>query len=192
MSPTLNTLAALLLGFAFGFVLQKGGLTKYHKIAGVFRFADLTVLKFLLSALVTGAVAVRALQAAGVAGPVPVTDTYLLGNLAGGMLHGVGMALVGFCPGTIVAGAGEGQLDNLLFGIPGLFLGALGFGWAWPAFFPALHRIGALGRVTFAEVLHVSPALLVLSLSLVTGVVFYLVERWPRRGPPLRRPAAGP
>lgn len=178
----MNILAPLLIGFVFGFVLQKGGLTKYHQVAGVFRFADLTVLKFLLSALVTGAVAIRVLQAAGVAGPIPVTDTYLLGNLLGGMLHGVGMALVGFCPGTVVAGAGEGRLDNLVFGIPGLFAGALAFGWAWPAFFPALSRVGALGRVTFGEILHASPALLVLVLALVVLVIFYLVERWPRSG----------
>jgi hypothetical protein len=102
------------------------------------------------------------------------------------------MALVGFCPGTIVAGAGEGRLDNLLFGIPGLFVGALAFGWAWPAFFPALHEIGALGRITFAELLHGSPALLVLVLALVVAVVFYLVERWPGRRPPLTGRAAGP
>jgi len=44
---------------------------------------------------VTGAITVRLLQAAGLAGPIPVTDTYLLGNLLGGMLHGIGLARVG-------------------------------------------------------------------------------------------------
>jgi hypothetical protein len=179
----MNVLVPVLLGFAFGFVLQKGGLTQYPKVAGVFRFAELTVLKFLLSALVTGAIAIRVLTAAGVVAAVPVSDTYLLGNLVGGMLHGVGMALVGFCPGTIVAGAGEGRLDNLVFGIPGLFTGALAFGWAWPAFFPALSRIGALGRITFGELIHASPALLVLLFALMVLILFYLVERWPTGRP---------
>jgi hypothetical protein len=179
-------LAPLLLGFAFGFVLQKGGLTQYRKVSGVFTFGELTVLKFLLSALITGAVAVRVLQSAGVGDLVPVTNTYLLGNAVGGLLHGVGMALLGFCPGTVLAGAGEGRLDNLVFGVSGLFAGALAFGWAWPAFFPALSRVGALGRVTLGEVLHASPALLVLVFALVVAIIFYLVERGAGHGKPAR------
>ena len=174
-------MTALLLGMAFGFVLQKGGLTRYHKVAGVFTFDDLTVLEFLLSALVSGAITIRILQAFGIAGPIPVTDTYLLGNLVGGMIHGVGMALSGFCPGTVIAGAGEGRLDNLVFGVPGLFAGALFFGWAWPSFFPALARVGALGHVTFGDVAHVNPWLACLILAEIAFLVLYLVERWPRR-----------
>ena len=181
-------LAPLLIGFAFGVLLQKGGLTQYRKVAGVFTFSELTVLKFLLSALVTGAVAVRALSAAGIGEIVPVTNTYLLGNAVGGLLHGFGMALLGFCPGTVLAGAAEGRLDNLAFGIPGLFCGALAFGWAWPAFFPVLSRVGALGRVTFGEVLHASPALLVLVFALMVAIVFYLIERVAGHGKPARSP----
>jgi uncharacterized membrane protein len=177
----MTTLAPLLLGLAFGFVLQRGGLTRFHRVAGAFTFADLTVLKFLLSALATGALTIRALQAVGLAGPIPVTTTYLLGNLVGGMIHGIGMAVSGFCPGTVVAGAGEGRLDNLLFGLPGLLVGALAFGWAWPRFFPALARVGALGRVTFGDLAHVSPWLAALILAEIVFLFLYLVERWPRR-----------
>jgi hypothetical protein len=175
------TLLPLVLGIAFGFVLQKGGLTRFHRVAGVFTFEDLTVIKFLLTALATGAVTVRALQFAGLAGPIPVTNTYLLGNFAGGMIHGVGMALSGFCPGTVVAGAGEGRLDNLVFGIPGLFAGALAFGWAWPSFFPAMARVGAMGRVTLGDVAHVSPWIVAAIVAEIAFLVLYLVERWPRR-----------
>jgi hypothetical protein len=99
------------------------------------------------------------------------------------MIHGVGMAIAGFCPGTVIAGAGEGRLDNLVFGIPGLFAGALAFGWAWPAFFPAMARVGALGHVTFGEIAHVSPWIAVVSLAEVAFVVCYLVERWPTTRP---------
>lgn len=110
-----------------------------------------------------------------------MTDTYVLGNLIGGALHGVGMALVSFCPGTVVAGAGEGRLDNLLFGIPGLLAGALVFGLAWPPFFPALSRVGALGRVTLGELVHASQDLCVIVFAEIPILVLYLVRRWPRR-----------
>ena len=47
-----NYILALLLGLAFGFLLNKAGLNKYHKIVNVFRLADLAVLKFMMSGLV--------------------------------------------------------------------------------------------------------------------------------------------
>jgi uncharacterized membrane protein len=48
----MNYLIAFILGILFGFSLNKAGLTKYHKIINVFRFTDLAVLKFMLTALV--------------------------------------------------------------------------------------------------------------------------------------------
>ena len=86
---------ALVLGIGFGFALQKAGLTQYHKIVNVFRFTDLAVLKFMLTALI---VAMAGLFGLGVLGlvdlPVP-PRTYIVGNLLGGLVFGVGMALVG-------------------------------------------------------------------------------------------------
>jgi uncharacterized membrane protein YedE/YeeE len=86
---------ALVLGTGFGFALQKAGLTQYHKIVNVFRFTDPAVLKFMLTALI---VAMAGLFGLGVLGlidlPVP-PQTYIVGNLAGGLVFGVGMSLVG-------------------------------------------------------------------------------------------------
>ena len=117
---TVNTIAPLCIGFAFGWLLQKAGLAHYERIVNVFRFRDLAVLKFLLSALVTAAVGIRLLQGFGWAGDVPVPTTYVVGNLAGGVIFGVGMALSGFCPGTVAAGAGVGRPDYLIPGGVGL------------------------------------------------------------------------
>ena len=47
-----NSILALLLGAAFGFSLNKAGLTRYNKIVNVFRLTDLSVLKFMMTALV--------------------------------------------------------------------------------------------------------------------------------------------
>ncbi len=47
-----NTILALSLGIVFGLLLNKAGLTKYNKIVNVFRFTDLAVLKFMMTALV--------------------------------------------------------------------------------------------------------------------------------------------
>jgi uncharacterized membrane protein YedE/YeeE len=88
-------IAALVLGIGFGFSLQKAGLTQYHKIVNVFRFTDLAVLKFMMTALIVAMAGLFGLDALGlVALPVP-PQTYIVGNLLGGMIFGIGMSGVG-------------------------------------------------------------------------------------------------
>ena len=42
---------ALLLGVGFGFTLNKAGLTTYRNIANQFRFTDMTVLEYMMTAI---------------------------------------------------------------------------------------------------------------------------------------------
>jgi hypothetical protein len=173
----MNTAAPLLIGFAFGWFLQKAGLSRYERIVNVFRFRDLAVLQFLLSALVTAALGIRILQDLGLAGAVPIPTTYVAGNLLGGLVFGVGMALSGFCPGTVAAGAGEGRLDYLVAGGLGLYAGALVYGLGYEQIMPTLSSWAHAGTVTFATMLHVEPWLVILLFFELVVVIFYLVER---------------
>jgi hypothetical protein len=136
----MNFLPALVIGFCFGWLLEKAGLSRYDRVVNVFRFRDLAVLKLLLSALLVGAVGIRSMIALGLATSVPIPATFLVGNFGGGLLFGVGMALSGFCPGTIAAGIGEGRLDYLIPGSLGLVTGALIFGALYRTLFPMLSR----------------------------------------------------
>ncbi len=86
----------LALGFAFGFTLQKAGLSYYRNIVNVFRFTDLTVIKFMLTAVVVAMVGVYGLNALGAIALPAVSATYVVGNLVGGLVFGVGMAGAGF------------------------------------------------------------------------------------------------
>lgn len=107
--------------------------------------------------------------------------SYVLGAFVGGTLFGAGMALAGFCPDTVAAGAGEGRLDYLIPGTLGLYAGALLLGWAYPAVFPALTQVGDLGRVTLAVLLGIDGWLIVV-LVLELGLIAFLA----------RKPASGP
>ena len=89
-------LMPLVLGFGFGWSLQKAGLSKYHKIVNVFRFTDLAVLKFMLTTLAVSMVGVFGLNALGLVQLPTVPATYVVGNLVGGLIFGVGMAGAGF------------------------------------------------------------------------------------------------
>ena len=89
-------LIAIFLGVAFGFSLNKAGLTRYSKIVNVFRFTDLAVLKFMMTALVISMTGLYSLRALGLITFPNVPATYIAGNLIGGLIFGVGMALAGY------------------------------------------------------------------------------------------------
>lgn len=168
---------ALLLGMAFGWFLNKAGLTHYASIVNVYRLSDMTVMRFMLTALLVGGVLIQAGADLGLAGPLPVPATFVVANLVGGVVFGVGMATAGYCPGTIVAEAGEGRLDATTAGLLGLFTGAIVFGLLQPFIMPALTRIGALGRITLAELTGASPWLVLLVFAQLVVLVLLLTRR---------------
>ena len=87
---------AIILGIGFGFSLNKAGLTKYHKIANQFRFTDMTILKFMLTAIVVAMIGLYIFRGLGWVTFPTVPATYIVGNLLGGLIFGVGMALAGY------------------------------------------------------------------------------------------------
>lgn len=121
-------LIALGVGFAFGWVLDKAGMNRYHKIANVFRFTDLAVLRFMMSGVLVGIVGIYTLKSMGLVELTAVTATAPIGNFVGGLVFGVGMALAGMCPGTCVSGAARGQIDYLIPGFLGFITGGVLFG----------------------------------------------------------------
>jgi uncharacterized protein len=91
-----NFIVALVLGVFFGFSLNKAGLTKYNKIVNVFRFTDMAVLQFMMTALVVSMSGLFALRGLGLITFPAIPATYIVGNTIGGLIFGVGMALTGF------------------------------------------------------------------------------------------------
>jgi hypothetical protein len=88
--------AALIVGIFFGFILQKVGFTRYSKIVNVYRFTDLSVLKFMLTAIVVGSIGIYFLRDLKLVELTGNTPTYLVGNFVGALIFGAGMALAGF------------------------------------------------------------------------------------------------
>lgn len=171
----IEVLEAASVGFAFGWLLQKAGLSRYERIVNVYRFRDLTVVKFLMSALVAGAICILALGSAGVSGIIPLPRSFLAGNFAGGIVFGVGMAVSGFCPGTVAAGIGEGRLDYLVPGVLGLVAGAFAFGAGYGVLAPLAAR-GAIGADTLPAWLGVEPWIVVAILTVSALILFYAIE----------------
>ncbi len=91
-----NYIIALILGVFFGFSLNKAGLTRYNKIVNVFRLTDFSVLKFMMTALVVSMSGLYILRGLGLIQFPNVPSTYIVGNVVGGLIFGVGMAITGY------------------------------------------------------------------------------------------------
>ncbi len=168
---------ALILGVFFGFSLNKAGLTKYHKIVNVFRFTDMAVLKFMMTALIVSMSGLYILRGLGLVTFPNVPATYVVGNIVGGLIFGVGMALSGYCPGTCAAGSGEGKLDYLIPGLLGFLVGAVIYGLTYQHIFPVISAIANIGNIVLPDVWNLSPFLTVLFFALLSVFLFYLIDR---------------
>ena len=89
----------LLFGFCFGFLLQKGRVCDYEVIMGQLLLQDFTVLKVMLTAIVTGMVGVYAMRGKGWI-KLHKQAGSLGTNIPGPLIFGIGFGLLGYCPGT--------------------------------------------------------------------------------------------
>ncbi|KMP10401.1 hypothetical protein UZ36_07765 [Candidatus Nitromaritima sp. SCGC AAA799-C22] len=167
-------------GLAFGFLLQKGGVTRFSVILGQFLFKDFTVLKVMLTAIVTGALGIYGMRAMGMDFPLHIKNATLLGNALGGLIFGAGMAVLGYCPGTGVAAVGDGS-RHAIFGILGMLLGAALYAEAYPWIKPEVLGIGDIGKVTLDTVTGLSPWWFIVSLLVIAVIGFVALERWEPR-----------
>ncbi|TWT94851.1 hypothetical protein Pla108_37020 [Botrimarina colliarenosi] len=167
-------LLGLATGVVFGFLLQKGRVAKFEVIVEQLRLRDWTVVRIMGTAVVVGSIGVYALVAIDEAS-LHIRPVLLGGVLGGAVCFGVGMAVFGYCPGTSIAGSGEGRRDALV-GLAGMFTGALGFVGAFPSLQPLIKGMGDWGRITFPEVTGTSPWLWIVGLAMA-GIAAFAVDR---------------
>jgi uncharacterized membrane protein YedE/YeeE len=113
----------LFLGFLFGAILQYANLNRYNVISGMATLENFTVAKAIATAIGAGAILIALETGLGLASYH--IKPFLLGGIAiGGLIFGMGMAILGYCPGTLPISLGEGSVDALL-GIAGGLAGGL-------------------------------------------------------------------
>ena len=147
MSDPKTIVLGALVGLVFGFLLQKGGLTRFRVIVGQFLLRDFTMLKVLMTAMIVGGIGIYAMRAGGMDVALHVKSTAVLANLVGGVLFGVGMALLGYCPGTGIAALGDGS-RHAWAGVFGMLAGAAIYAEAYPWVKATLLGVGAHGKIT--------------------------------------------
>lgn len=95
----------LAFGMVFGFLLQKGGATRSDVIIGQLLLTDFTVLRIMVSAVLTGMIGIHAMKSLGWVQTNPKSGSAGV-NVIGGLIFGVGFAVLGYCPGTIAGPSG--------------------------------------------------------------------------------------
>ncbi|MEO8619898.1 MAG: DUF6691 family protein [bacterium] len=181
LGPRGVLVAAFVIGVAFGACLERSGLGSARKLMGQFDFTDLAVFKVMFTAIVTAMLGLFWLSKLGVLdlGRVYLPETFVLPQLVGGLIFGVGFALAGLCPGTSCVAAATGRGDGLAVMI-GMFGGVLAAGIALPTF-ANFFTSTARGGLTLPRVLGVSEGVVILGIVAIALVGFALAPRVERR-----------
>ncbi len=129
-------LTILILGVVFGAILQYASLNKFNTISGLATLDNLSVVKAIALAIGVGIILLNIEIGLGLA--TFHIKPFLIGGLViGGLIFGAGMAILGYCPGTLAISMGEGSVDALV-GIGGAFLGGIAYTLAYPTIAPLL------------------------------------------------------
>ncbi|MDP1656307.1 MAG: YeeE/YedE thiosulfate transporter family protein [Hylemonella sp.] len=171
-------LMAVLLGFGFGFVLERAGFGSGCKLTAQFRLTDWSVFKVMFTAIVFTAVGIYALEQLGLlqAEAIYVPIPYLWAIAVGGALIGAGFAVGGYCPGTSAVGVMTGRIDAIVF-----FVGLLVGTYLFAALFPQLDALTTAGEFTqgdrLPELLGL-PEWLVLAALVAAAVGVFFLGGW--------------
>jgi uncharacterized membrane protein YedE/YeeE len=168
----------LVFGVVFGFLLQKSGVARYEVLVGQLLLTDFTVIKVMLTAIVVGMVGIFSLRALGLV-ELHVKETKYAANIAGGLLFGVGLGVLGYCPGTGVAALGQGNYDAIA-GILGLMGGSYLFAETSGFVGSTIEKIGSRGRLMLPDLLGMNRTVfIVLFVPLLVAGLFVVAQLGP-------------
>ncbi|MCP4294751.1 MAG: YeeE/YedE family protein [Proteobacteria bacterium] len=161
ISGEINLVIAGLIGFGFGFMLERAGFGSAKILAAQWYGKNWSVFRVMFTAVFTAALGIIILDSAGVMplDSLYINKTYLPAQISGGLIMGAGFVIGGYCPGTSFVGLASGKLDAIYY-ILGMIIGFALFAETYPLVETFMH-IGAMGKATFPEVLGLSPWIVV-------------------------------
>ena len=163
-------------GVLFGFLLQKGGVAKYHILMGALLLEDFTVMKVMLTAILVGSIGVLSMHALGLV-KLHIKPTRYAANILGGLVFGVGFALMGYCPGTGAAALGQGNWDAIP-AILGLMIGSYLFAEFSGTLDKTVEKWGERGKLMLPELLRMPLRAFLMVWIPVLVIVLVALDRW--------------
>jgi uncharacterized membrane protein YedE/YeeE len=142
---------ALVIGIAFGYLLESAGFSSSRKLAGVFYGYDFVVLQVFFTAAITAAIGLLFFEYFGWIdlSDIWVNRFYTGSAILGGALMGLGFVIGGFCPGTSACASAIGKIDAMLF-LGGFIIGVIIFDAFYPLY-AGFYKAGNQGPVKIYE-----------------------------------------
>jgi uncharacterized protein len=165
----------LLIGVVFGFAFEKSKVFEAFSIIGQLLFKRFTMLKVLMTAMVTSMLVLGIMQQLGVF-EFKLKELNLFSNILGGGVLGVGIALSGACPGTVFAQIGVGYKDAIFTFLGGL-LAAFVYSF-WNCSISDFFSQWSIGKISLTDVLGVSQFSLTLGIAVLFVVFLIGLERF--------------
>jgi uncharacterized membrane protein YedE/YeeE len=165
----------LITGVFFGALLQQGRVLRFERQVGAMLLRDMTIMKFMLSAILVGMVGLQLLTSLGLAA-FSHKATIVGAVVVGGILFGAGWAIMGFCPGTAIGAVAEGRW-HAIWAILGMIAGAALYAEAYPLLQKTLLVMGDYGKISLPEVLGLSPWAVIPVLGAFFVLLFALFEK---------------
>ena len=166
-------ISTLILGFLFGATLQYAKLNQYNTISGMATLNNLAVAKAIAVAIGVGAILINVEIGLGLADYH--AKPFIFGGIVlGGLIFGIGMAILGYCPGTLAISLGQGAADAF-WGIIGGLLGGLFYTLVLPSIQGILGP--NLGAISLHTIAGNDPVLFYLLLILL-GAAFIGASFW--------------
>lgn len=180
ISDSQGLIVALLLGFGFGWFLERAGFGSARRLTAQFYLYDMTVLKVMFTAIVTAAVGLWAFAAIGVLdlSAVYLTPTSVGAQMLGGLLLGAGFVIGGYCPGTSAVATATGSGDGLVYML-GFAAGLAIYAVAFPGL-ELWANANSIGEVTLPQVWGLPYGAVVLGLVALAAIAFAAAE-WSER-----------
>ncbi|MDC9722628.1 MAG: YeeE/YedE thiosulfate transporter family protein [Urechidicola sp.] len=171
-----NYVIAILIGMAFGYILEASGFSSSRKLAGVFYGYDFVVLKVFFTSAVVAVIGIFYMDYLNLVDitQLYVHPTYLWAAIIGGMVMGVGFLAGGFCPGTSLCAVAIGKIDGIVFTI-GLMIGIFVFAELFDVLEPLF--VGSnLGNITLVDSLGISPYWIIFIFTIIALVSFVISD----------------
>lgn len=175
IAPVKQLILGLLFGVLFGFLLQKGGVAKFHVLIGQLLLEDFTVVKVMLSAVIVGMLGIQVLHRMGLV-ELHIKPTRFASNILGGLLFGIGFALSAYCPGTSAAALGQGNYDALAM-IAGMIMGSYLFAEASNWIATHIDPIGDRGKLTVDQFLPAGRTVIVVVTAILLVLILLAIEQ---------------
>ena len=163
-------------GILFGFLLHKGGATKYDVIVNQLLLTDFTVVKIMLFAVATGMIGIYFMKSLGWI-KLSLKSGSAGKNVIGALIFGVGFGVLGYCPGTIAGAIGNGYLDAIVGGLAGILLGTWIFALMYPRLKDGIMKKGDFGDITIPGMLKVNDWVVVVPAVVLIVLLLFWIEK---------------